>query len=209
VPKRAITVTQLKCACLDPAWRAAWLVGESPPTLLFSERRSVPVQGLLFHQLADQLIHWLVSTSAKKKAASLSTGDALWEQLYEQFAGPRLDALIGEGKLPSAHHLSQALRAFCARVAELRAQASGFRSWQDVYFTSEFQLEAVRFADGDSELLISGRPDAVRSHPENGVEVVDYKLSRGGNLKHDLLQLAIYARLLRETKPGLRFSGVL
>ena len=44
---------------------------------------------------------------------------------------------------------------------------------------------------------------------DDGVEVVDYKLSRGANLKHDLLQVAIYARLLREVKPGLKFSGVL
>ena len=133
----------------------------------------------------------------------------MWEQLYEQFARPRLDELIAEGKLPSAHHLSQALRAFCGRIAELRARTPAFRSWQDVFFTSEFQLEAVRFAHGDGELLVSGRPDAVRAHPDACVEVVDYKLSRGANLKHDLLQLAIYARLLREAKPGVRFSGVL
>lgn len=209
MPKRFITVTQLKCACLDPDWRAAWLRGESPATLVFSGRTAVPVQGALFHQLADQFVNWLIAPKEKRKATALSPGEALWEQLYERFAQVRLDELIAAAKLPSAHHLSQALRAFCARLADLRAQTSGFGSWQDLFFTSEFQLEAVRFASEGGELFISGRPDAVRSHPENWLEVVDYKLSRGGNLKHDLLQLAIYARLLRETKPGLRFSGVL
>jgi S-DNA-T family DNA segregation ATPase FtsK/SpoIIIE len=209
LPKRAITVTQLKCACLDPAWLAAWLRGENPPTLLFSTRSGFPVQGSLFHQLADQFSNWLVAPGEKKKAAALVQPEELWEQLYERCARVKLDELIAAEKLPSAHHLSQALRAFCASLAELRARTPNFRSWQDVFFTSEFQLEAIRFADGSGELFVSGRPDAVRSHPQDGIEVVDYKLSRGGNLKHDLLQLAIYARLLRETKPGLRFSGVL
>lgn len=210
MPKRFITVTQLKCACLDSDWRAAWLRGENPATLLFSGRAGVPVQGALFHQLADQFTNWLVAPAEKRKTAALSSGEALWEQLYERFARGRLDELIAEGKLPSAHHLSQALRAFSIRVADLRVRAgSGFRSWQDLFFTGEFQLEAVHFASEGGELFVSGRPDAVRSHPMDGLEVVDYKLSRGGNFKHDLLQLAIYARLLRETKPGLRFSGVL
>jgi S-DNA-T family DNA segregation ATPase FtsK/SpoIIIE len=209
LPKRLITVTQLKCACLDEAWRAAWLRGENPPTLLFSGRAGVPVQGALFHQLADQFAGWLVAPEAKKKTSALSTPETLWEQLYERFAKAKLDGLIAEAKLPSAHYLSQALRAFSGRLAGLRRRAISFRSWQDVFFTSEFQLEAVRFASEGGELFISGRPDAVRSHPQDGVEVADYKLSRGGNLKHDLLQLAIYARLLWETKPGLRFSGVL
>jgi S-DNA-T family DNA segregation ATPase FtsK/SpoIIIE len=209
VPKRAITVSQLKCACLDAAWRAAWLRGEIPPTLVFSARSGVPVQGTLFHQLADQFTAWLIAPGSKKKSAALSAADALWEQLYETFAKAALDELIAAGKLPSANHLSQALRAFCARLAELRARIDAFRSWQDVFFTHEFRMEAVRFGAEGGELFVSGRPDAVRSHPEHALEVVDYKLSRGGNLKHDLLQLAIYARLLRETKPGLKFSGVL
>jgi len=209
LPKRAITVTQLKCACLDEAWLTAWLRGANPPTLIFSGKAGPPVQGALFHQLADQYTDWLVESGSKRTATALSDPEKIWEQLYEQFAQPRLDELIAAGKLPSAHHLSQALRAFCARLVELRTRTTGFRSWQDVFFTSEFQLEAVRFADDAGELFVSGRPDAVRAHPQDGVEVVDYKLSRGANLKHDLLQLAIYARLLRETKPGLRFSGVL
>ncbi len=57
--------------------------------------------------------------------------------------------------------------------------------------------------------LIAGRVDAVRTHPVHGVEVVDYKLSRGAQAKHDLVQLAIYARMLASAKSGLRFHGVL
>jgi len=32
----SITVSQLKCAVLDPAWRAAYLKGENPPTMVFA-----------------------------------------------------------------------------------------------------------------------------------------------------------------------------
>src|SRR5690606_30142063 len=42
-----------------------------------------------------------------------------------------------------------------------------------------------------------------------GVVVVDYKLSRGGEARHDLVQLAIYARLLKLARPGLAFTGLL
>jgi S-DNA-T family DNA segregation ATPase FtsK/SpoIIIE len=131
----------------------------------------------------------------------------LWGAFYENFACRKLEDLVTEGKIPSAEHLSLSLRMFCVQLVELRRRTSPFRNWQDVYLTREFDITAVPFADG--AVLVSGRPDAVRRHPEAGVEVVDYKLSRGTNLKHDLLQLAIYARLLRLTKPGLRFSGVL
>ena len=206
--KRLITVSQLKCACLDPEWRARWRRGENPPTLVISasgKRSEFPVQGVVFHQLAEQFTAWLSGES--KAARSIASADALWAALYERFARPKLDELAAAGKLPSAQHLSQALRSFCAQVAELRTRTAAFRSWQDVWLTREFAIDAVPFAGG--AVLVSGRPDAVRTHPEAGLEVVDYKLSRGGNLKHDLLQLAIYARLLRTVKPGLRFSGVL
>ena len=45
--------------------------------------------------------------------------------------------------------------------------------------------------------------------PGNELVIVDYKLSRGTQLKHDLLQLAIYAALLEKNRPGLQFHGLL
>ncbi|HEV7866612.1 MAG TPA: DNA translocase FtsK [Chthoniobacteraceae bacterium] len=206
--KHLITVSELKCACLDAEWRARWLRGESPPTLVSAasgKRDAFPVQGTAFHQLADQFTAWLVREG--KAAAESENPEALWAALYEHFARAKLEELATAGKVPSAQHLSQALRAFCSQAARLRNRMTGFRSWQDVYLTHEFAISAVPFEGG--AVLVSGRPDAVRTHPDAGLEVVDYKLSRGANLKHDLLQLAIYARLLRTVKPGLRFSGVL
>jgi S-DNA-T family DNA segregation ATPase FtsK/SpoIIIE len=201
-----ITVSQLKCACLDREWRQRWLRGENPPTMRFGEQGGIPVQGQLFHQLAEQFTEWLENTP--EIAAGLADANSLWAQLYDEFAKPRLDELIAAGRVPSAHHLSQALRAFCGHLVTLRTRAARFATWRDVYLTREYRIDRVPFAVEDRVLRISGRPDAVRLHP-GGVEVVDYKLSRGGNLKHDLVQLAIYARLLRMVKPGLVFNGLL
>jgi DNA segregation ATPase FtsK/SpoIIIE, S-DNA-T family len=201
-----ITVSQLKCACVDREWRRRWLRGEDPPTMQFGEAGAMPVQGRLFHQLAEEFTEWL--EGSPEVAVGLADANSLWAQLYDGFAKPHLDELIAAGRLPSAHHLSQALRAFCDRLVTLRSRATHFATWADIYLTREYRMDRVPFALGDSTLLISGRPDAVRLHP-GGVEVVDYKLSRGGNLKHDLVQLAIYARLLRMVKPGLVFNGVL
>ncbi|MDQ3622359.1 MAG: FtsK/SpoIIIE domain-containing protein [Verrucomicrobiota bacterium] len=204
--ERVISVSQLKCACLDEDWRRRWRHGEKPPTQSFPATGGAPVQGALFHQLAERFTEWLESA---REMAALRDGEALWAELYDRFARARLDELIVLGRLPSAHYLSEALRAFCDRLAELRARTPRFTSWQDLYLTREFRLDRIRFPLASGELLISGRPDAVRLQPQGRVEVVDYKLSRGGNLKHDLVQLAIYARLLRAAKPGLVFDGVL
>jgi len=201
-----ITVSQLKCACLDRDWRRRWLRGENPPTMRFGEKGGFPVQGQLFHQLAEQFTEWLENTP--DIAASLNDVNSLWAHLYDDFAKNRLDELIAAGRVPSAAHLSQALRAFCARLITMREQAAHFSTWRDIYLTREYRIDRVPFAHGDRVICVSGRPDAVRLH-SSGVEVVDYKLSRGSNLKHDLVQLAIYARLLRIVKPGLVFNGVL
>ncbi|MHA3771537.1 DNA translocase FtsK [Verrucomicrobiota bacterium sgz303538] len=208
--KRVISVVRLRCAVVDPEWRARWLRGEDPPTLSFAPEGSVPVQGGIFHQLAHDFTEWLAGDVPAPEAACLAETDELWAALYDHFARKRLDELISKGLLPSAHHLSQALRSFCARLAELRVRAGkNFRSWKDIYLTREFRIDRVRFEVPGGEVFVSGRPDAVRLVPRSGVEVVDYKLSRGSSLKHDLVQLAIYSRLLREVKPGLQFSGIL
>jgi S-DNA-T family DNA segregation ATPase FtsK/SpoIIIE len=206
--KHLITVSQLKCAVQDAEWRARWLRGEDPPTMIVDgadDRLRFSVQGASFHRLAGQFVAWLCAES--KTTRRLATAPSLWDALYERFARPKLDELVATGKVPSAQHLSLGLRAFCVQVANLRARTPQFRTWQDVYLTQEIDIAAVPFVEG--AVLVSGRPDAVRRHPETGVEVIDYKLSRGANLKHDLVQLAVYANLLRRTKPGLRFGGVL
>ncbi len=204
---RVITVSELRCACLDAEWRRRWLADERPSTRSFAPAGAVASQGAAFHRLAEQFTDWMLQAG---QAATVLDAEALWGALHDYYAGGKLQTLAAEGKLPSAHHLSQALRAFCVMLVALRERTPDFRSWQDIFLTHEYALDRVPLAiSGGGRILISGRPDAVRTVPGAGLEVVDYKLSRGADLKRDLLQLAIYARLLCERKPGLEFSGVL
>lgn len=202
-----ITVSQLRAACLDADWRQRWRAGLNPPVPMKPNASEFPVQGPLFHTLARRFTDWLTTDAI---ADTVQSGADLWKELYDRFAVAELDRLLAEGKIPSAHHLSRALEAFCHRLAELRTAAGAeFRNWRDLFLTHEYDLHQVRVETARGPFLISGRPDAVRQAPGKGIEIVDYKLSRGSSVKEDLIQIAAYAHLLRVAKPGLRFSGVL
>jgi S-DNA-T family DNA segregation ATPase FtsK/SpoIIIE len=203
----SITVTELKCACLDPEWRRRWLRGKRPSTKSFALPGEPVAYGSLFHRIADEFIGWLLKS--KRKALALKEAANFWDALYERFAAAELECIAQKGSLDSALHLSEALKAFSARVAELRARTPFFKSWQDVYLANEFLLKDVTFKLGGSALRVSGKLDAVRFHPEDAVEAVDYKLTHGNHFKHDLVQLAIYTKLLELARPGLRFKGTL
>jgi len=203
----SITVTELKCACLDAEWRRRWQLGKKPSTRSFAAPGEQNVYGALFHRIADEFVGWLVESKRKADAVKEATG--LWGELYERFAAERLARIAQRGRLDSALHLSEALKAFSNRVAELRERTPAFKSWKDVFLANEFVLKDVAFQAGGGALRVSGRLDAVRFGPEDAVEVVDYKLTHGNQFKHDLLQLAIYTKLLELARPGLRFNGTL
>jgi S-DNA-T family DNA segregation ATPase FtsK/SpoIIIE len=203
----SLTVTELKCACLDPEWRRRWLRGRRPSTRSFALPGEPVAYGTVFHRIADQFVCWLLAS--KKKAISLKDASGLWGELYERLAARELERIARKGNLDSALHLSEALKAFSARVAELRGRTPSFTNWQDVYLANEFPLKDVTLQLGGSGLRVSGRLDAVRFHPEDAVEVVDYKLTHGSQFKHDLIQLAIYTQLLELARPGLKFKGTL
>lgn len=203
----SITVTELKCASLDADWRRRWLMGQRPSTRSFAPLGEPSAYGTVFHRIADEFVCWLVQS--KKKAIFLKDSADIWGELYERFAAKKLERIARKGQLDSALHLSEALKAFSARVAELRTRTPSFKSWQDVYLANEFLLKDITFQVGGAALRVSGRLDAVRFHPEDAVEVVDYKLTHGNQFKHDLVQLAIYTQLLKLARPGLRFNGTL
>jgi S-DNA-T family DNA segregation ATPase FtsK/SpoIIIE len=203
----SITVTELKCVCLDPEWRRDWLRGKRRSTRSVALPGEPVAYGSLFHRIADEFVLWLLGS--KKKAVAFRDAAGLWAELYERFAARELERLARKGPLDSALHLSEALKAFSARVAALRARTPLFRNWQDLYLANEFLLKDVAFHLGGSALRVSGKLDAVRFHPEDTVEVVDYKLSHGSQFKHDLVQLAVYTKLLDLARPGLKFKGIL
>lgn len=189
---KSISVTELVTRCLGST--------APPPPGEF------PVYGRKFHHIAEKFVDWLTAN----KTAHLKDETILWHNLYDRFARRHIDDIIDKDKhTESAYHLGKALKAFCCRLLQLRTRTATFKSWSDVFLTQEYALSRVRFDVGRGAVLLSGRMDAVRSHPDYGLEVVDYKLSKGANFRHDILQLAIYARLLAIAKPGLKFHASL
>jgi|GEM_PF-625353 len=201
-----LSVTELKYAVLDAQFRCRLVDGERPAMpWCGSSNGGVPVKGALFHKLADAFTRWL--SSAGPQGLQLVTADDLWQALYDRFAEGNLTELAEAGQLESALHLSLCLRTFCTRLAELRGSIPGFAGWQDLFLGMELPIDGVVITDTD--FAVSGRVDAVRADAKHGIVVVDYKLSRGSQTKHDLLQLAIYAHLLEASRPGLSFTGLL
>jgi S-DNA-T family DNA segregation ATPase FtsK/SpoIIIE len=204
-----INVSQLKCACLSDSWRKSFKRGENPSTFCAAPSGSMPVYGTKFHKIVERFTRWLSKDRQAKKRFGTHDEIKLWQKMYDRFAGKTLTKLLETGKIDSAYHLGECLKSFCRHLMELKKQTPGMKSWQDLYLTQEFLLPDILFKVGPHTLSISGQADAVRIHPEHGIEVVDYKLSRGANFKQDLVQLAIYAKLLEIKKPGLSFHGVI
>lgn len=203
-----LTVTQLKCAALDPEWRRRWRAGEDPATPRpRTPNGSLPVKGKLFHTLVEHFTDWLCHGRARQTARRLTTPDDLWRECYARFAESKLDALAQAGEVESACHLSDCLQAFCTRLSKHRQECVDFSDWQDLFLGGELAIEDTQI--GQTGVYIRGRVDAVRRDPRHGLAVVDYKLSRGGEAEHDLIQLSIYAHLLETTRPGLGFTGLL
>ena len=163
--------------------------------------------GAAFHALAEQFLVWL--TGSPTETRGLASEAALWGELYRRFAERELDRLLAAEKVETALGLSAALQAFCGRLGQLRAPLEPFTGWTDLILTQEGCMRDVRVPVGAGHVFVSGTVDALRLHSGHGLEIVDYKLSRGANLRHDLLQIAIYARLLRLTEAGLAFRGCL
>jgi len=205
---RRMTVSQLKCAVADPEWRRKWLAGQRPSTRSFAPPGALPVYGTLFHEIVEAFVEWLVGKGAGK-AASLADREGLWSEMHDRFAVKKLNRLFRKGKIESAYHLVSALKSFCRQVAHLRARTPKFQSWSDVYLAKEFPIKDIKIELSRGSLVLSGQLDAVRFHPERHLEVVDYKLTHGDHMKQDLLQLALYARLLSLARPGLFFHGAL
>src|SRR5262249_15707378 len=82
-------------------------------------------------------------------------------------------------------------------------------NWQDVFVFTEEDINGIRLSIGGNDVEIAGRVDAIRFHPQNELEVVDYKLSQGAQQKSDLVQLSIYAHLLPLWRAGVQFPGTL
>jgi DNA segregation ATPase FtsK/SpoIIIE, S-DNA-T family len=202
-----ITVTQLKHACVDKEWRQAWISDPSVAVpIVRAPKNSVRVNSSLFHRLVDQFSNWLTTEPNLRMAAKLSQYEAVWDAFWNTFAKKELLSLLQEQGPESADRLTKALKNWCEELAVKRAVATPFKNWRSLILTSEYQFDDVAVPTARGVIHVAGRPDCVVLEP-NGPAVVDYKLSRGANLKTDLLQSVIYAALLQSTRPALAISA--
>jgi RecB family exonuclease len=203
-----VTVTQLKCAVLDPEWRRRWLAGEKPSTFVYSKSSS-QVFGTRFHQETEFLAEWLTNPKHVVAGAAIASVEGLLDILWRSSLQNFTDELLAAGKTDEALDFTARIRNYCKRLIELRKRRKDFDSWQDVFVCTEKEIKGVRLPVGPTAVEVVGRVDAVRFHPKYHLEVVDYKLSQGKQQKLDMVQLAIYAHLLPLWRPGCSFCGTL
>jgi DNA segregation ATPase FtsK/SpoIIIE and related proteins len=202
-----ITVTRLKHACVDKKWLNAWISDPSiPAPIVRVPKTSERVNSTLFHRLVDQFCDWLTTESNLRKAAKLSGYDAIWDAFWDEFAKKELLSLLPEQGPEATDRLTKVLKNWCEQLAAKRAAASPFKNWRSLILTAEYQFDDIPISTAQGVIHVAGRPDCVILET-NGPAVVDYKLSRGANLKTDLLQAVIYAALLQSSRPGLSISA--
>ncbi|MGH6839906.1 MAG: DNA translocase FtsK [Methylocella sp.] len=204
-----ITVTQLKCAVLDPKWRKSWLAGEDPSTFFCNQNGKGSVFGTRFHRETERLTKWLTSPSHLGKAAAIDSADELLDVAWRSSLQSFTDELLAKGKADEAVAFTERMRSFCGRLIELRKRTIKFENWQDIFVVTEESINGIHVSVAHAIVEMAARVDAVRFHPQHHLEVVDYKLSQGAHQKSDLIQLAIYAHLLPQWRPGCEFCGTL
>jgi DNA segregation ATPase FtsK/SpoIIIE, S-DNA-T family len=202
-----ITVTQLKHASINKEWRDAWIRDPSIPTpIVRPSKKSVPVNSTLFHYLVEQFSNWLTAEPNLWIATKLSRYENLWGAFWNTFAKKELIALLQQRGPESADRLTKSLKNWCQELLKKREASVSFKNWRSLILTSEYQFDDVPVSTAHGIIHVAGRPDCVILD-SNGPVVVDYKLSRGTNLKTDLLQAVIYAALLQRARPGLPISA--
>jgi S-DNA-T family DNA segregation ATPase FtsK/SpoIIIE len=204
-----ITASELKFAVLDAGWRRRWLAGEKPSTRSFAPPGTPRAMGVRFHKEAEALVAWLTSKDNLIAAARITSPDVLVDHLWATSLQAATDRLIEAGRIEEAVVFVERVRSFCARIIGLKRRTRKFENWQDVFIAAEESIARIPIQVGETWVDVRGRVDAIRFHPEKQFEVVDYKLSQGGEPKADLVQLAIYAHLLSIWRPGCHFCGTL
>jgi S-DNA-T family DNA segregation ATPase FtsK/SpoIIIE len=183
--------------------------GENPSTMVFGETRQIQVFASHFHSKADHIVRWLLTQPRTAWEPVSQNGDSLWQVVHDRFIADFLGSAAAEGKIEEAMTFAERMRTFCNRLIQLRQRIKNFKSWQDVFLGNEFSVKEVTLTTDKFSALLTGRIDAVRFDEKQHLEIVDYKLSQGANQKHDMVQLAIYSRILELARPGCEFAGVL
>lgn len=203
----ALSVSQLRAAVVDKDWRERWKRGENPSCQVYAPPGTATVYGRRFHEFADKLVREL---TARSDGAARLTSDELVGVAHDLGAGAFIRQLLAAGEIESAGIMTDALHRFAQRLCLLRERHPAFAGWSDVFIGQELALSNVRLeTSGPRLIFVSGAMDSVRRHPSGSIEIADYKLTQGGHLELEVVQLALYARLLRSSDRSLPLRGAL
>jgi len=197
----SMSVSELRCAATDPEWLKLWIAGGSPGVRDFPSGPSAKVYGSTFHALARKLTEYL----RQRPEAKADSHDALLDCVYTLGANDLLTKLLDDGEIESAAAVTTALHGLCERLLELGRR----HRFADLFIAAEYKLSDVALETPAGNLFVSGIIDSIRRGERGAIEIVDYKLSAGAALDKELIQLALYRRLLLAQDPGLNPSGVL
>jgi hypothetical protein len=203
-----LTVTELVCVCTQPGWLEAWRAGRRPGTQV-PGGDGIPLYGARLHLIAQSFVDWAVAGHNAERAAMLDTVAAIYARLQECGGEKLLRHLLKSGRVDAAARASENLERLASHFAEVRRNFPAFHSWADVYIAQEYALKSVTLWSQPGRVLrASGRIDALRHGRAQTLEIVDYKFSAGTDPQKELVQLALYQRLL-QLQHGLRADGCL
>jgi len=216
--KLSLTVSQLTCACIQPGWLDAWLQGKNPGTASYGGD-GTPVHGARLHLVAANFVQWALTQTT---APSLVSATDIYPQLLAHGGQALMARLLQAGKIAEAVRVSENIEHLSQHFSEVRKNFSGFTSWADVYVAQEYALKKIPiWEEAGKVLLLSGRMDALRVkslHPSpkkskktvnpQALLIADYKFTAGDDLGKDLVQLALYQRLLKK-QHGISAEGCL
>jgi len=201
-----VTISELLCACLDTHWREAWRSGQKPEVFRIIPREAPVAAGGQFYEVIEEFIDWLISDAALAQGAGEWSEQELWKALHDMFLEQRLNAFVAQGQFNETNFLSRRLRSFCQRVSQLRLRTVGFRGWGHVFPPDLIDVPRAVFPMGDCRLVVTGTIYGTRTHPDFGLELVDYKVLPTPPEENHLLPLALNALILGALRPNVTFG---
>ncbi len=190
----SINVSQLCAAVIDPQWRQQFLANENPSTRSYSPPQAMSVHGSKFHRFARELVDELLTDS--NHSINL-TEEQLYTLLVSKIAGSFVNGLLQDNNINEASAFLDALQRFATRIVSCRNRSVNASAWSDIFEAREYSIRNVQFKTDDRIVFVSGIIDGLRRHPNGQLEIVDYKLSKGGELDKDLVQIALYDWLVK------------
>ncbi|MDD2676414.1 MAG: FtsK/SpoIIIE domain-containing protein [Methylacidiphilaceae bacterium] len=159
--------------------------------------------GSAFHKIVEEFTGQILREEQNPQTPE-EYWNCLWGLAQQEIAERRSRGVTRE----EAEFLEAALRAFHQNLKRV-ADSGELSSWKDLFEGAEIPISGTFAESGGCPIRVEGRLDTLRHHPKAGWQLLDYKLSPQSDSPRDLIQLAIYAELLRQSRKDFLFSGLL